>query len=112
MFAFMVVFASDSGLVSRFMSLPIFAYLAKISYSVYMIHVIFAIGFAMVGTRLFPEQLVIGDNANGLWGDLYNIPYLLCVIACSHLTWKYIEVPGAKYFRGLKLAKSKLKVTA
>ena len=112
MFAFMVVFASDSGLVSRFMSLPIFAYLAKISYSVYMIHVIFAIGFAMVGTRLFPEQLVVGDNANGLWGDLYNIPYLLCVIACSHLTWKYIEVPGAKYFRGLKLSKSKLKVTA
>ncbi len=112
MFAFMVVFASDSGLVSRFMSLPIFAYLAKISYSVYMIHVIIAIAFAIVGARLFPDYLVVGDIENGLWGDLYNIPYLITVIACSHLTWKYVEVPGGMFLRKLKLSKSARKVTA
>lgn len=105
MFAFMVVFASDGGWISRFMSLPIFRYLAKISYSVYMVHVIVAIGFAMIGTRLFPDYLVAGDNANGLWGDMYLMPYLLCVIGFSHLTWKFVEIPGGKFLRNLKLSK-------
>jgi len=112
MFCFMLVFAVDGGLISRFMSLPIFRYLAKISYSVYMVHVIIAIGFAIVGLRLFPDHLVAGDIAIGPWGDAYNIPYLLCVIGVSHLTWKYIEVPGGKFLRGLKLSKLDGKVTA
>ena len=113
MFAFMVVFASDGGWVSRFMSLPVFRYLAKISYSVYMIHVIFAIAFAIIGTRLFPDHLVVGDIESGIWGDLYNIPYLICVVGASHLTWKYVEVPGGKFLRKLKLSKKEgSKVTA
>lgn len=110
MLLFIIVFARDGGLVSRFMSLPLFRYLAKISYSVYMVHVIIAIGFAIIGTRIFPEQLVVGDYANGLWGDFYNIPYLFCVIGVSHLTWKFIEVPGGKFLRGLKFSKVDKKV--
>jgi len=112
MFCFIIIFAADGGWVSRFMSLPVFRYLAKISYSVYMVHVIIAIGFAIIGTRLFPDQLVVGDIANGFWGDLYNIPYLLCVIGVSHLTWKFVEVPGGKIMRKLKLSKTGRKITA
>jgi len=102
-FFFVIVFAFDGGIISRFMSLPIFKYLAKISYSVYMVHGLFAIVFSAIGLRLFPDKLTSSDLGHGLWGDLYNIPYLLCVIGVSHLTWKFIEVPGGKYLRNLKI---------
>ena len=111
MFCFIIVFAFDGGWISRFMSLPLFRYLAKISYSVYMVHVIIAIGFAIIGTRLFPDYLVVGDIETGLWGDIYNIPYLLTVIGISHLTWKFVEVPGGKFLRSFKLSKNDSKVT-
>jgi len=103
---FIIVFAFDGGKISQFMGHSIFRYLAKISYSVYLVHIIFAIVFGAVGTRLFPDHLVMGGNAVGLWGDLYNIPYLLCVIGASHLTWKYVEVPGGRYLRKFKFSKS------
>ena len=106
MFCFIIVFAFDGGAISRFMSLPIFRYLAKISYSVYMVHVIIAIAFAIIGIRFFPDYLVVGDVENGLWGDFYNIPYLLTVIGLSHLTWKYVEVPGGRFLRKLRFSKT------
>ncbi|MDB2438947.1 acyltransferase [Hellea sp.] len=109
MFCFIMIFAHDRGLVSRFMSLPVFRYLAKISYSVYMVHVFIAIVFAIVGTRLFPDTIVAGDFNTGLWGDLYNIPYLLCVIASAHFTWKYVEIPGGRFLRKLKWSKPEKK---
>ena len=112
MLCFIMVFAFDGGWVSRFMSLPIFRYLAKISYSVYMVHAFIAIGFAIVGLRLFPDYLIAGNITYGAWGDLYNVPYLLCVIGVSHLTWKYVEVPGGKLLRGLKLSSFKAKLAA
>ena len=112
MLCFIMVFAFDGGWVSRFMSLPIFRYLAKISYSVYMVHAFIAIGFAIVGLRLFPDYLIAGNITYGAWGDLYNVPYLLCVIGVSHLTWKYVEVPGGKLLRGLKLSNFKAKLAA
>jgi len=104
-FCFIFVFASDGGAVSRFMSLPVFGYLAKISYSVYMVHVIIAIAFSIIGLRLFPDYLVVGDVENGLWGDMFLIPYLLCVIGVSHFTWKFIEIPGGKFLRKLSFSK-------
>ncbi len=105
MFGFIIVFAADAGLISRFMSLPVFRYLGKISYSVYMVHVIVAIGFAIIGTRLFPNHLIAGENGSGLWGDLYNIPYLIAVIGVSHLTYHIIELRGGRYLRSLTFGK-------
>jgi len=112
MLCFIMVFAFDGGLISRFMSKPIFRYLAKISYSVYMVHAFVAIGFAIIGLRLFPNHLIAGDITYGFWGDIYNIPYLLCVIGVSHLTWKFVEVPGGKFLQRLKFFKTNSKVTA
>jgi len=105
-FGFVVLFAMDGGFISKFMALPVFRYLAKISYSVYMNHFFLAIFFSVVGTRLFPGYLIGGAEGSGWAGDLYLIPYLSAVILMSHFTYHYIEVPGGKwgnnYFIGRK----------
>ena len=92
-FVFVVVFASDRGAVSKFMSQRIFQYLAKISYSVYLTHVIIAIFFA-VGL-----QRILGELPTGWTGDFWLIIYLCVVIAVSHFTYHLIERPGGRFIR-------------
>ena len=103
LFVFILVFSFDGGWVSKFMSAPIFGYLAKISYSVYMMHFIIAIGFGIVSEKIGPHILGLNWNATGLGGDLLILPYLVVVICVSHLTQKYVEVPGGKLIMGLKM---------
>lgn len=93
---FVVLFALEGGYISRFIGLPIFRYLAKISYSVYMNHFFLAILFGIIGMRLLPG-IVSGSEGSGWVGDLYLVPYLAVVIVMSHLTYHYIEVPGGKW---------------
>ncbi|WP_371397795.1 acyltransferase family protein [Fretibacter rubidus] len=93
---FVVVFAQDKGFISRLMMRPVFGYLAKISYSVYMIHVIIAIVFDMFGGRALSRIFGAGWHDTAVWGDLYILPYLLVVIGCAHLSVIYIERPGAR----------------
>jgi len=106
-FLFMLVFAFDGGWVSYFMSRKPFQYLAKISYSVYMVHVIIALAFGIIGPRLFPNHITIpelldfGGEGSGIWGDIYMVPYLLTVILVSHFTYHFIEVPGGRFLRKL-----------
>ncbi len=92
---FVLVFAQDGGLISRFMSGRVFRYLAKISYSVYMTHVIVAIGFAIV------IEAVLGELPRDHAGDLWLVFYLCAVIGVSHLTQRYVERPGGKWVMGL-----------
>ncbi|MGJ8564789.1 MAG: acyltransferase family protein [Alphaproteobacteria bacterium] len=100
-FVFVLVFAFDGGLISRFMSLPVFRYLAKISYSVYMVHAIFAITLNIIGKKLLPSIYIEGQWS----GDLFLVPYLLLVIGFSHITWTYIERPGQKLLESLHFRK-------
>ncbi len=92
-FVFVLVFACDKGFISRFMTQRIFQYLAKISYSVYLVHVIVAIIFAIVMER------VLGQLPTGWAGDFWLGAYVLVVIAISHLTYHIIEVPGGRFVR-------------
>lgn len=108
LFLFICVFAFDGGYISTFMSQKIFGYLAKISYSVYMTHVIFAIIFAIIFERIFPGMVKSPDEfTGGLSGDLLLIPYLLAVVAFSHMTWKFVEIPGGRFLRNLNFDFSK-----
>lgn len=92
---FVLVFAQDRGAVSYVMSHRGFRYLAKISYSVYMTHVIVAIGFAIVLERVFdglPQDFA---------GDVWLVIYLAAVIGVSHLTQRYVERPGRRFVLSL-----------
>jgi len=95
-FVFVVVFAADKGALSKFMSQRLFQYLAKISYSVYLVHVIIAIVFA-VGL-----QRVLGELPSGWAGDVWLGVYLCVVIAVSHCTYHLIERPGGRLIRSWK----------
>ena len=105
LFLFVYVFAHDGGVISRLMSGRIFGFLARISYSVYMIHVIIAIFFG-----IFAERFIAGNfpnwNVSGWGGDLLLIPYLACVILASYLTYKFVEIPGGRFLRRLFSPKS------
>lgn len=100
LFAFVLIFSFDKGIVSRFMMLPVFRYLAKISYSVYMVHMIIAVFFYAFATVVLSRILGPDWFNSGLYGDLFLVPYLATVFAASHLTQKYVEVPAQKYLMG------------
>ncbi len=92
-FTFALVFAFDGGLISRIMSVRPLLYLAKISYSVYLVHTIFAITINILVERALPQDLITMP----WFGDFLLLPYLLAVIGASHLTQRYIEVPGQRW---------------
>lgn len=103
LFIFVLVFAFDKGAVSKLMMLGPFRYLAKISYSVYMMHMLIAVVFYAFANIVLAKFLGAAWYENGINGDLYLIPYLACVFITSHFTQKYVEVPANKYLMSVKL---------
>lgn len=95
-FLFVLGFAFDMGLIARFLKLSIFRYTARISYSIYMVHVVISLFFAIFAESIVPQLLGAEWNDTQTLGTLMLIPYLGVVILCSHITYKYIEVPGRK----------------
>ncbi len=93
---FVLTFAFDKGIVSRVMMTGVFKYLAKISYSIYMVHMIIAVIFYAVISKLVPSEWFL----QGINGDLLLVPYLAVVFTLSHLTQKYVEVKGMKFILG------------
>ena len=79
------------------MSHKIFSYLAKISYSVYMTHALIAVVFDIAARKLLIGFVQPYNVEQGLWGDLYLIPYLAVVIAVSHITWRVVEGYGGRW---------------
>ncbi len=100
LFLFVFVFAHDGGAVSKVMSHRLFRYLGKISYSVYMIHVIIAIVFGVFADSVLTNTWA-NWNTSGFGGDFLLIAYLIVVIGLSHLSYHFIEVPGGKFVRHL-----------
>ena len=96
LFLFVLVFAFDKGLVSRFMMAKLFRYLARISYSVYMVHMIVAIVFYAVANVVMTPILGEGWFEFGINGDLFLMPYLAVVIIFAHFTHLFVEAPGHK----------------
>lgn len=93
---FVLTFAVGGGYVSKLMSTGPALYIGKISYSIYMVHVIISIFFGIFAERLMPGLAGPEWNATMMGGNLLLIPYLAVVILASHFTYKYIERPGQK----------------
>lgn len=102
--AFMVIYGFDGGMLSKFMSAKPFRYLAKISYSTYMTHVIISIAFSIFGSKVLGA---VWPAWNADWGgDMFLAVYLCAVIGVSHLTYHFVEVPGGRFIRNYKRGKS------
>ena len=93
---FVFGFAFDCGIISRVLARRPFRYLAKISYSVYMVHILVSLFFSIFAEKVMPR--LGGDlwNASQFPGDLLLIPYLSLVLIFAHFTFKYVEMPGRR----------------
>lgn len=93
---FVLTFAMGQGWVSRFMTTKPLLYLGKISYSIYMTHVLISTVFWVFAERLLPGFVGLDWNASGWGGDIIMLPYLVIVIFVSHFTYHWVEKPGQK----------------
>ncbi len=105
---FVLVFAFDKGFISRIMMARPFGFLAKISYSVYMVHVIIAIAADIFADKFLSR--IFGERWHdvGFNGDFYLIPYIIGVIIGGYLLHRFVEDPCAKWLgarRKSRLAK-------
>ena len=95
-FIFVLGFSFDMGSISKFMGTRTLRYLGKISYSIYMVHILISLCFSIVAEMVLPRLFGPLWNATQFAGDLMLVPYLALVIITSHFTFKYVEMPGRK----------------
>lgn len=93
---FVLTFAIGGGYVSKLMTTRPALYIGKISYSIYMVHVLISIFFGVFAERIMPGLAGPDWNATMMGGNLLLIPYLAVVIIVSHFTYHYVERPGQR----------------
>lgn len=96
-----LVFASDSGVVSKLLHKPFAQMLGQVSYSIYMTH--YLVALAILGLALFTNLTAEYDGqtviAGPHWlGDVLTLTYLAVVVAVSRVTYAWIEKPGRAWF--------------
>lgn len=112
-----MLFAFDAGVISRLLQTNAFTFLGRLSYSIYLTHIIvlsllilmFLVLEKKTGLALAP---MIGDiryidSGNGILNNLLVALVLLSVVAVSYFTYSFIEVNGQKVGRYLINAKQK-----
>lgn len=109
----MIVFAYGGGHVSALMCSRPLVYLGTISLSIYVVHVwiiMRAGNVAALAERLTGIDLVtyVGDGGQRhlelalppLVANLLALAILVIVVLVSHVTYRYVELPGQTLFRG------------
>ncbi len=113
--ATILVFSWQAGLVSRLLMAAPLQALGRWSYSIYMVHVLvytlFGMGLRFVervtGLTLYssdprnPDGERMVDLGAPWINDLVHLGILAMVIALAALTYRYIELPGQTWSRGL-----------
>lgn len=112
------VFSRERGYCSKILKHKSIVLVGTVSYSIYMLHAFIA-GKAPAVARLighkWPEWGIVTTTQDGdyllganMWqGDLMTIGYLLCVTACSIITYKCIEEPARRYSKRKLIRKKK-----
>ena len=76
---------------------PAFQYIGTISYSIYLIHgiwfFVFWFSFPLIKTAFSLEQLPV------LFKLTYVVVFLALTLMSAHFSYRYIEVPGRRWFR-------------
>lgn len=115
-----LVFIAEAGAVSRLLKTRPLQTLGLLSYSIYMVHLFigtYTTNFAKLlqaktGRPMLSEVQhgagtikVLGTTR--LEGDLWLLAIVACVLACSWLTYRFIEVPARDWFRRLAAGDSR-----
>ncbi|MEB0079645.1 acyltransferase [Pseudomonas sp. CCI3.2] len=105
------LFAFDAGVVSSLLKTRVFSFLGRLSYSIYLTHVVVLSGLILVflvlekrtGLTLAPMMGDVRyiDTGSGLLNNLLVALILLCVVGISYVTYTVIEVNGQKVGRYL-----------
>lgn len=111
--ALVLIFAGQSGPISRLLIRRPFLFLGEISYSIYLVHYVLVLAVfgavAVLGATLgfdgiveqgrFKAQVVAMP---GLWaGDAAAVLFVLLTVGVAALTYKLIETPGRLWFNQL-----------
>jgi peptidoglycan/LPS O-acetylase OafA/YrhL len=80
------IIAYGRGLISKILSIKPFVFLGEISYSTYLIHQILM-------------TLFLKDISTFAWASnsLLFLIYIVILLICSYLMWKWIEIPGRRF---------------
>ena len=104
------IFAFEAGLLSRLMKRTFLMRWGEVSYSIYLVHyplVMAIFGAATAVSALTGMQLLTSGRWFALdlgsrWiGDIASIAFLVVVILISSVTYRWIEVPGRRWFNSL-----------
>jgi len=106
-----VLYAFDAGIISSLLKTNVFTVLGRLSYSIYLTHVIILSGLTLAflamekKTGLPLAPMVRGsryiDSGNVMMNNLIVVLVLLSVVAISYVTYALIEVNGQKAGRYL-----------
>ena len=104
-----LIFAQQSGMVSRMLLLRPFEFLGKISYSIYMVHlfIVFRTHNAMeLAQRITNKKgllTTIGElkfsGSTPLMGDILSLVVLAMAIIAATISYKYVEYPANQWVR-------------
>lgn len=98
-----LLFAFESGFISRVLKLKPLIFIGTLSYSIYMIHIFisgkfFSLPIRLLENRLgwqisFEQEGIVYFGMDKISGTMLEILYLATVIGCSWISYKLIENP-------------------
>ncbi len=89
--------AYNDGLVKRLFSTRPLQYLGVISYSVYLLHGIWFLFFWFLFPWVKAEFMV--QHLHWTAKITYVFIFLACTLVSAHFTYRYIELPGRRWFK-------------
>ncbi len=104
------IFAFEAGLLSRLMKRPFLMRWGEVSYSIYLVHYPLVMAIfgaataisALTGMQLLTSGRWFALDLGSRWiGDIASIVFLVVVILISSVTYRWIEVPGRRWFNSL-----------
>lgn len=92
--------AYNHSQLQRLLNLPALQYLGTISYSVYLMHGVWFLFFWFFLPAIKTAFALV--QLSPVLTLLYALLFLFCTLVSAHFTYRYIEVPGRRWFKPTK----------